>query len=137
VQKYTETSAARTYRDTGGFAWRSGGPGGRTRRLPLRAADTSSATSVDTYPARRSEVGKNRHGTPRRVLRERLIVASTHDYLLIFTTAAAFTAEWRTRFRRLHNLQVQAHFPNLINLRRTKTPKTFLGVKDFRTRSSS
>jgi DNA gyrase subunit A len=89
-------------------------------------------TSVDTY-RRQTRGGKGRIGMGTRAedFVEHLIVASTHSYLLIFTTRG-----------RLYWLKVYEipdatttgkgkHISNLINLQPDETVKAFLSVKDF------
>ncbi|HTX36733.1 MAG TPA: DNA gyrase subunit A [Bryobacteraceae bacterium] len=89
-------------------------------------------TSVDTY-RRQTRGGKGRIGMSTRAedFVEYLIVASTHSYLLIFTTRG-----------RLYWLKVYEvpdasttgkgkHISNLINLQPDETVKAFLAVKDF------
>ncbi len=89
-------------------------------------------TSVDTY-RRQTRGGKGRIGMSTRAedFVEYLIVASTHTYLLIFTTRG-----------RLYWLKVYEvpdasttgkgkHISNLINLQPDETVKAFLSVKDF------
>ncbi len=89
-------------------------------------------TSVDAY-RRQTRGGKGRIGMSTRAedFVEYLIVASTHSYLLIFTTRG-----------RLYWLKVYAvpdaatsgkgkHINNLINLQPDETVKAFLAVKEF------
>jgi len=89
-------------------------------------------TSVDTY-RRQTRGGKGRIGMGTRAedFVEHLIVASTHAYLLIFTTRG-----------RVYWLKAYAipdatttgkgkHINNLINLQPDETVKAFLPVKDF------
>ena len=89
-------------------------------------------TSVDSY-RRQIRGGKGRIGMSTRAedFVEYLIVASTHSYLLIFTTRG-----------RLYWLKVYSipdasttgkgkHISNLINLQPDETVKAFLAVKDF------
>ena len=89
-------------------------------------------TAVDTY-RRQTRGGKGRIGMGTRAedVVEHLIVASTHAYLLIFTT--------RGRVYWLKNYEIPdattsgkgKHISNLINLQPDETPKAFLAVKDF------
>jgi DNA gyrase subunit A len=89
-------------------------------------------TAVDTY-RRQTRGGKGRIGMGTRAedVVEHLIVASTHAYLLIFTT--------RGRVYWLKNYELPdastsgkgKHISNLINLQPDETPKAFLAVKDF------
>jgi DNA gyrase subunit A len=89
-------------------------------------------TSVDTY-RRQTRGGKGRIGMGTRAedFVEHLIVASTHAYLLIFTT--------RGRVYWLKSYEIPdatttgkgKHINNLINLQPDETVKAFLPVKDF------
>ena len=89
-------------------------------------------TSVDTY-RRQTRGGKGRIGMGTRTedFVEHLIVASTHAYLLIFTT--------RGRVYWLKSYEIPdasttgkgKHISNLISLQPDETPKAFLSVKDF------
>jgi DNA gyrase subunit A len=89
-------------------------------------------TSVDTY-RRQTRGGKGRIGMGTRAedFVEHLIVASTHAYLLIFTT--------RGRVYWLKSYEIPdatttgkgKHISNLINLQPDETVKAFLPVKDF------
>ena len=89
-------------------------------------------TSVDTY-RRQTRGGKGRIGMGTRAedFVERLIVASTHSYLLIFTTRG------RVYWLKAYEIPDAAtigkgkHITNLINLQPDETAKAFLSVKDF------
>jgi DNA gyrase subunit A len=89
-------------------------------------------TSVDTY-RRQTRGGKGRIGMGTRAedFVEYLIVASTHAYLLIFTTRG------RVYWLKAYEIPDAAtigkgkHINNLINLQPDETVKAFLPVKDF------
>ena len=89
-------------------------------------------TSVDTY-RRQTRGGKGRIGMGTRAedFVERLIVASTHSYLLIFTTRG------RVYWLKAYEIPDATttgrgkHITNLINLQPDETAKAFLSVKDF------
>jgi len=89
-------------------------------------------TSVDTY-RRQTRGGKGRigMGTRGEDFVEHLIVASTHSYLLIFTTRG------RVYWLKVYEIPDATttgkgkHISNLINLQTDETVKAFLSVKDF------
>jgi DNA gyrase subunit A len=89
-------------------------------------------TSVDTY-RRQTRGGKGRIGMGTRAedFVEHLIVASTHAYLLIFTTRG------RVYWLKIYEVPDAAtvgkgkHISNLISLQPDETVKAFLSVKDF------
>jgi DNA gyrase subunit A len=89
-------------------------------------------TSVDTY-RRQTRGGKGRIGMGTRAedFVEHLNVASTHSYLLIFTTRG------RVYWLKVYEIPDATttgkgkHISNLINLQPDETPKAFLAVKDF------
>ncbi len=89
-------------------------------------------TSVDTY-RRQIRGGKGRIGMSTRAedFVEYLIVASTHAYLLIFTTRG------RLYWLKVYEIPDASttgkgkHISNLINLQPDETVKAFLAVKDF------
>jgi DNA gyrase subunit A len=89
-------------------------------------------TSVDTY-RRQTRGGKGRIGMGTRAedFVEHLIVASTHAYLLIFTTRG------RVYWLKIYEVPDAAtsgkgkHISNLISLQPDETVKAFLPVKDF------
>ena len=89
-------------------------------------------TSVDTY-RRQTRGGKGRIGMGTRAedFVEHLIVASTHSYLLIFTTRG------RVYWLKVYEIPDATttgkgkHISNLINLQPDETVKAFLPVKDF------
>ncbi|HEY2012689.1 MAG TPA: DNA gyrase subunit A [Bryobacteraceae bacterium] len=89
-------------------------------------------TSVDTY-RRQTRGGKGRIGMGTRAedFVEHLIVASTHSYLLIFTTRG------RVYWLKVYEIPDATttgkgkHITNLINLQPDETVKAFLSVKDF------
>jgi DNA gyrase subunit A len=89
-------------------------------------------TAVDTY-RRQSRGGKGRIGMTTRAedVVEHLIVASTHSYLLIFTTKG------RVYWLKIYEIPDAGtaskgkHISNLINLQPDEMPKAFLSVKDF------
>jgi DNA gyrase subunit A len=89
-------------------------------------------TAVDTY-RRQTRGGKGRIGMGTRAedFVEHLIVASTHSYLLIFTTRG------RVYWLKIYEIPDATttgkgkHISNLINLQPDETVKAFLSVKDF------
>ena len=89
-------------------------------------------TAVDTY-RRQTRGGKGRIGMGTRAedFVEHLIVASTHSYLLIFTTRG------RVYWLKIYEIPDATtvgkgkHINNLINLQDDETVKAFLSVKDF------
>ena len=89
-------------------------------------------TSVDTY-RRQTRGGKGRIGMGTRAedFVEHLIVASTHSYLLIFTTRG------RVYWLKVYEIPDASttgkgkHLSNLVNLQPDETVKAFLSVKDF------
>jgi DNA gyrase subunit A len=89
-------------------------------------------TAVDTY-RRQTRGGKGRIGMGTRAedFVEHLIVASTHSYLLIFTTRG------RVYWLKIYEVPDATttgkgkHISNLINLQPDETAKAFLSVKDF------
>ncbi len=89
-------------------------------------------TAVDTY-RRQTRGGKGRIGMGTRAedFVEHLIVASTHSYLLIFTTRG------RVYWLKIYEIPDASttgkgkHISNLINLQPDETVKAFLSVKDF------
>ena len=89
-------------------------------------------TSVDTY-RRQTRGGKGRIGMGTRAedFVERLIVASTHSYLLIFTTRGR--VYWLKAYEIPDATTVGKgkHISNLISLQPDETAKAFLSVKDF------
>jgi DNA gyrase subunit A len=89
-------------------------------------------TSVDTY-RRQTRGGKGRIGMGTRAedFVERLIIASTHSYLLIFTTRGR--VYWLKAYEIPDSTTVGKgkHISNLINLQPDETAKAFLSVKDF------
>ena len=89
-------------------------------------------TSCDTY-RRQTRGGKGRIGMGTRAedFVERLLVASTHSYLLIFTTRGR--VYWLKAYEIPDATTVGKgkHISNLINLQPDETPKAFLSVKDF------
>ncbi|HXK05514.1 MAG TPA: DNA gyrase subunit A [Verrucomicrobiae bacterium] len=89
-------------------------------------------TSCDTY-RRQTRGGKGRIGMGTRAedFVERLLVASTHSYLLIFTTRGR--VYWLKAYEIPDATTVGKgkHISNLINLQPDETPKAFLAVKDF------
>jgi DNA gyrase subunit A len=89
-------------------------------------------TSVDTY-RRQTRGGKGRIGMGTRTedVVEHLIVASTHAYLLIFTTRGR--VYWLKAYE-IPDASTSGkgkHISNLISLQPDETPKAFLSVKDF------
>jgi DNA gyrase subunit A len=89
-------------------------------------------TSVDTY-RRQTRGGKGRIGMGTRAedFVEHLIVASTHSYLLFFTTRG------RVYWLKVYEIPDASttgkgkHLSNLINLQPDETVKAYLSVKDF------
>ncbi len=89
-------------------------------------------TSVDTY-RRQTRGGKGRIGMGTRAedVVEYLLVASTHSYVLIFTTRG------RVYWLKAYEIPDAAtsgkgkHISNLINLQGDESVKAFLAVKDF------
>ncbi len=89
-------------------------------------------TAVDTY-RRQSRGGKGRIGMGTRTedVVEHLVVASTHAYLLIFTTKG------RVYWLKIYEIPDAGttgkgkHVSGLINLQPDEAVKTFLPVKDF------
>jgi DNA gyrase subunit A len=89
-------------------------------------------TAVDTY-RRQTRGGKGRIGMGTRAedFVEHLIVASTHSYLLIFTTRG------RVYWLKVYEIPDATttgkgkHISNLINLQPDETVKAFLSVKEF------
>jgi len=89
-------------------------------------------TSVDTY-RRQTRGGKGRigMGTRAKDFVERLIVASTHSYLLIFTTRGRVYWLKAYEIPDATTTGKGKHISNLINLQPDETAKAFLSVKDF------
>ena len=89
-------------------------------------------TSVDTY-RRQSRGGKGRIGMGTRAedFVERLIVASTHSYLLIFTTRGRVYWLKAYEIPDASTTGKGKHLTNLINLQSDEEAKAFLSVKDF------
>jgi DNA gyrase subunit A len=89
-------------------------------------------TSVDTY-RRQTRGGKGRIGMGTRAedFVERLIVASTHSYLLIFTTRGRVYWLKAYEIPDATTTGKGKHITNLINLQPDETAKAFLSVKDF------
>jgi len=89
-------------------------------------------TSVDTY-RRQTRGGKGRIGMGTRAedFVERLLVASTHSYLLIFTTRGRVYWLKAYEIPDATTTGKGKHISNLINLQPDETPKAFLSVKDF------
>ena len=89
-------------------------------------------TAVDTY-RRQTRGGKGRIGMGTRAedVVEHLIVASTHSYLLIFTSRGR--VYWLKAYEIPDALTVGKgkHISNLISLQPDETVKAFLPVKDF------
>ena len=89
-------------------------------------------TAVDTY-RRQTRGGKGRIGMGTRAedVVEHLIVASTHSYLLIFTSRGR--VYWLKAYE-IPDATTSGkgkHITNLINLQPDETVKAFLSVKDF------
>ena len=89
-------------------------------------------TSVDTY-RRQTRGGKGRIGMGTRAedFVERLIVASTHSYLLIFTTRGRVYWLKAYEIPDATTTGKGKHLTNLINLQSDEEAKAFLSVKDF------
>ena len=89
-------------------------------------------TSVDTY-RRQTRGGKGRIGMGTRAedVVEHLIVASTHSYLLIFTTRGRVYWLKAYEIPDATTTGKGKHISNLINLQPDETVKAFLAVKDF------
>uniref|UniRef100_Q01ZH3 DNA gyrase subunit A n=1 Tax=Solibacter usitatus (strain Ellin6076) TaxID=234267 RepID=Q01ZH3_SOLUE len=89
-------------------------------------------TSVDTY-RRQTRGGKGRIGMGTRAedFVERLIVASTHSYLLIFTTRGRVYWLKAYEIPDATTIGKGKHLTNLINLQGDEEAKAFLSVKDF------
>ena len=89
-------------------------------------------TSVDTY-RRQTRGGKGRIGMGTRAedVVEHLIVASTHSYLLIFTTRGRVYWLKAYEIPDATTTGKGKHISNLINLQPDETVKAFLPVKDF------
>ena len=89
-------------------------------------------TSVDTY-RRQTRGGKGRIGMGTRTedFVEHLIVASTHAYLLIFTTRGRVYWLKAYEIPDATTTGKGKHISNLISLQPDETPKAFLSVKDF------
>ncbi|MBI4902497.1 MAG: DNA gyrase subunit A [Acidobacteria bacterium] len=89
-------------------------------------------TSVDIY-RRQSRGGKGRIGMTTRAedVMEHLVIASTHSYLMIFTTKG------RVYWLKIYEIPDAGtaskgkHISNLVNLQPDELPKAFLSVKDF------
>src|SRR5215831_14827295 len=89
-------------------------------------------TSVDTY-RRQTRGGKGRIGMGTRAedFVERLLIASTHSYLLIFTTRGRVYWLKAYEIPDASTTGKGKHISNLINLQGDETAKAFLAVKDF------
>ena len=89
-------------------------------------------TSVDTY-RRQTRGGKGRIGMGTRAedFVEHLIIASTHAYLLIFTTRGRVYWLKAYEIPDATTIGKGKHINNLINLQPDETVKAFLSVKDF------
>ncbi len=89
-------------------------------------------TSVDTY-RRQTRGGKGRIGMGTRAedFVERLIVASTHSFLLIFTTRGRVYWLKAYEIPDASTTGKGKHITNLINLQPDEDAKAFLSVKDF------
>ncbi|MEO8373290.1 MAG: DNA gyrase subunit A, partial [Candidatus Solibacter sp.] len=89
-------------------------------------------TSVDTY-RRQTRGGKGRIGMGTRAedFVERLIVASTHSYLLIFTTRGRVYWLKAYEIPDASTTGKGKHLTNLIALQSDEEAKAFLSVKDF------
>jgi DNA gyrase subunit A len=89
-------------------------------------------TSIDSY-RRQSRGGKGRIGMGTRAedVVEHLLVASTHSYLLIFTSRGR--VYWLKAYEIPDSSTIGKgkHISNLINLQPDETVKAFLSVKDF------
>jgi DNA gyrase subunit A len=89
-------------------------------------------TSVDTY-RRQSRGGKGRIGMGTRAedMVEHLLVASTHSYLLIFTSRGRVYWLKAYEIPDASTTGKGKHISGLINLQADETVKAFLPVKDF------
>ncbi len=89
-------------------------------------------TSVDTY-RRQTRGGKGRIGMGTRAedFVEYLLVASTHSYLLIFTTRGRVYWLKAYEIPDASTTGKGKHLSNLINLQGDESVKAFLAVKDF------
>jgi DNA gyrase subunit A len=89
-------------------------------------------TSVDTY-RRQTRGGKGRIGMGTRAedFVERLLIASTHSYLLIFTTRGRVYWLKAYEIPDVGTTGKGKHISNLISLQPDETPKAFLSVKEF------
>ncbi len=89
-------------------------------------------TSVDTY-RRQTRGGKGRIGMGTRAedFVEYLLVASTHSYLLIFTTRGRVYWLKAYEIPDASTTGKGKHISNLINLQGDESVKAFLSVKDF------
>ena len=89
-------------------------------------------TAVDTY-RRQTRGGKGRIGMGTRAedFVERLIVASTHSYLLIFTTRGRVYWLKAYEIPDASTTGKGKHLTNLINLQPDEEARAFLSVKDF------
>ena len=89
-------------------------------------------TSVDSY-RRQTRGGKGRIGMGTRAedVVEHLLIASTHSYLLIFTTRGRVYWLKAYEIPDATTTGKGKHISNLINLQADDTVKAFLSVKDF------
>ena len=89
-------------------------------------------TAVDTY-RRQTRGGKGRIGMGTRAedVVEHLLVASTHSYLLIFTTRGRVYWLKAYEIPDAGTVGKGKHISNLINLQNDEEVKTFLSVKEF------
>jgi DNA gyrase subunit A len=89
-------------------------------------------TAIDTY-RRQSRGGKGRIGMGTRAedFVEHLLVASTHSYLLIFTTRGRVYWLKAYEIPDATTTGKGKHISNLINLQADENVKAFLAVKDF------
>ena len=89
-------------------------------------------TSIDNY-RRQSRGGKGRIGMGTRAedVVEHLLVASTHSYLLIFTSRGRVYWLKAYEIPDASTTGKGKHISNLINLQPDETVKAFLSVKDF------
>ena len=89
-------------------------------------------TSIDSY-RRQSRGGKGRIGMGTRAedVVEHLLVASTHSYLLIFTSRGRVYWLKAYEIPDASTTGKGKHISNLINLQPDETVKAFLSVKDF------
>jgi DNA gyrase subunit A len=89
-------------------------------------------TSVDTY-RRQTRGGKGRIGMGTRAedFVERLLITSTHSYLLIFTTRGRVYWLKAYEIPDASTVGKGKHISNLIALQPDETAKAFLSVKDF------